>query len=60
MRRLAPGGVLVFSVNSRKFKLDDRMLSWYRVEDITAKTIPPDYARNQRIHQCFLFRQRTK
>lgn len=60
MKRLAPGGVLVFSVNSRKFKLDDRMLSWYRVEDISAKTIPQDYARNQRIHQCFLFRQREK
>jgi 23S rRNA (guanine2445-N2)-methyltransferase / 23S rRNA (guanine2069-N7)-methyltransferase len=60
MRRLAPGGVLVFSVNSRKFKLDDRMLSWYRVEDITEKTIPQDYARNRRIHQCFLIRQRGK
>lgn len=60
MKRLAPGGVLVFSTNSRKFKLDDRLWSWYSVDDITAKTIPPDYARSRRIHQCFLVRHRQR
>ena len=60
MRRLAPGGQLVFSTNFRKFRLDERLGRWYRVEDITAKTIPPDYARNPRIHQCFVLQNLDK
>jgi 23S rRNA (guanine2445-N2)-methyltransferase / 23S rRNA (guanine2069-N7)-methyltransferase len=60
MRRLAPKGTLVFSTNLRKFTLDERMLSWYRLEDISAQTIPPDYVRNKRIHQCWKIRHREK
>lgn len=52
MRRLAPGGVLYFSNNKRKFKLDEAVLKNYQVKDITAATIPQDF-HDQKIHHCF-------
>jgi 23S rRNA (guanine2445-N2)-methyltransferase / 23S rRNA (guanine2069-N7)-methyltransferase len=58
-RVLAPGGTLIFSTNFRKFKLDEEALTSRGLvaEDITASTIPPDFARNPRIHRCFLVRR---
>ena len=56
LARLAPGGLLIFSNNFRKFRLDAEALAEFAVEDVTAKTIPHDFARNQRIHQCFEIR----
>jgi 23S rRNA (guanine2445-N2)-methyltransferase / 23S rRNA (guanine2069-N7)-methyltransferase len=58
-RVLAPGGTLVFSTNLRKFKLDEEALTarGLTAEDITASTIPPDFARNPRIHRCFVVRR---
>ncbi|PNS09729.1 bifunctional 23S rRNA (guanine(2069)-N(7))-methyltransferase RlmK/23S rRNA (guanine(2445)-N(2))-methyltransferase RlmL [Solilutibacter silvestris] len=59
MARLAPGGVLYFSNNSRRFKLDTEAVSEFaEVEDITASTIPPDFARNPRIHRAWRLRPR--
>lgn len=54
---LASDGVLVFSTNLRTFKLDADALGHLVVEDITPATIPPDFARTPRIHQCFLVRR---
>ena len=52
--RLAPGGVLYFSNNFRRFKLDEAAIGEFaRVEDISASTIPPDFARNARIHRAW-------
>jgi 23S rRNA (guanine2445-N2)-methyltransferase / 23S rRNA (guanine2069-N7)-methyltransferase len=52
--RLAPGGVLYFSHNFRRFKLDEAAISAFAlVEDISASTIPPDFARNPRIHRAW-------
>lgn len=56
MRRLAPGGTLLFSTNNRRFRLDPSIRSDYTVIDFTAESIPVDFARNQRIHQCWLVR----
>ena len=50
---LAEGGVLLFSNNLRRFKLDREALADLEIEDITAATIPKDFARNQRIHNCW-------
>jgi 23S rRNA (guanine2445-N2)-methyltransferase / 23S rRNA (guanine2069-N7)-methyltransferase len=50
---LAPGGLLVFSTNLRKFKLDTGALPGLVAEDITRKTIPKDFERNPKIHHCF-------
>ena len=52
--RLAPGGVLYFSNNFRRFRLDEAAIAAFaQVEDISASTIPPDFARNPRIHRAW-------
>lgn len=53
LRLLAPGGVLYFSTNFRRFKLDYDALAMPNIEDITAKTIPEDFKRNPKIHYCW-------
>jgi 23S rRNA (guanine2445-N2)-methyltransferase / 23S rRNA (guanine2069-N7)-methyltransferase len=53
MRILAPEGVLVFSTNARRFVLDDEIRSRFRISDISAATLPFDFAGNPRIHRAF-------
>lgn len=55
MARLAPGGVLYFSNNFRKFVLDPGLLTRYQVEDISATTLDPDFVRNPKIHRAWRF-----
>ena len=50
---LSPGGILYFSTNFRRFKIDKQALSELIVEDISASTIPEDFARNPKIHYCW-------
>jgi 23S rRNA (guanine2445-N2)-methyltransferase / 23S rRNA (guanine2069-N7)-methyltransferase len=56
---LAPGGVCVFCCNLRDFKPDLEALAaqGVRIEDITARTISEDFARNPKIHHCYLVRR---
>jgi 23S rRNA (guanine2445-N2)-methyltransferase / 23S rRNA (guanine2069-N7)-methyltransferase len=56
--RLAPGGVIVFSNNFRRFRLDRDALADFEIIDISRATIPPDFARDQKIHQAFELRLR--
>jgi 23S rRNA (guanine2445-N2)-methyltransferase / 23S rRNA (guanine2069-N7)-methyltransferase len=51
---LAPGGTIVFSNNYTRFKLDAFGLKGFQIEDITRPTIPKDFERSPKIHQCFL------
>lgn len=55
---LEPAGTLLFSTNNRRFRLDADALTGLDVEEITAKTIPPDFERSPRIHSCWLIRPR--
>jgi 23S rRNA (guanine2445-N2)-methyltransferase / 23S rRNA (guanine2069-N7)-methyltransferase len=55
---LEPGGILIFSTNFRKFKMDKDALTELALEDITRKTIPRDFERNPRIHQCWRISRR--
>jgi 23S rRNA G2069 N7-methylase RlmK/C1962 C5-methylase RlmI len=43
LRRLAPGGVLWFSTNFRRFKLDAAALEAESVEDVSRATLPEDF-----------------
>jgi 23S rRNA (guanine2445-N2)-methyltransferase / 23S rRNA (guanine2069-N7)-methyltransferase len=54
VRLLSPGGVLLFSTNYRRFKLDPELSEQFAVADISTQTIPPDFARNPHIHRCYL------
>lgn len=56
MRLLAKDGVLLFSNNYRRFKLDVDALKAYNIKDISAKSIDPDFKRNAKIHYCFEIR----
>jgi 23S rRNA (guanine2445-N2)-methyltransferase / 23S rRNA (guanine2069-N7)-methyltransferase len=58
MRRVAAAGLVLFSTNFRKFKLDRAALSDLAISDITPATIPKDFARDPKIHQCFEIRAR--
>jgi 23S rRNA (guanine2445-N2)-methyltransferase / 23S rRNA (guanine2069-N7)-methyltransferase len=59
MARLAPGGTLYFSNNFRRFRLDQATIGQFaEIEDITAQTIPPDFARDARIHRCWRLRHK--
>ncbi len=53
LARLAPGGLLLFSTNFRKFRLEADALSDVSVTDITSQTIPLDFERDQRVHHCY-------
>ena len=57
-RLLEPGGVIVFSNNFQKFRLDPTIGERFEVEDLSRATLPEDFARNPRIHVCFMVRPR--
>ncbi len=54
---LSDNGTLIFSNNFRQFKMDFDRLKNLSIEDITSKTIPPDFERNSKIHNCWVIRQ---
>ena len=56
LARLSPGGLLIFSTNYRKFRLDSAALAGLEVRDTSAATIPKDFARDAKIHQCYELR----
>lgn len=58
MARLAPGGVLYFSNNFRRFRLDPALAEKYQVEDISAQTLDKDFQRNSRIHRTWRLARR--
>ncbi len=58
MKLLTSNGVLLFSNNHRKFKLDEGLQARYDVEDISARTLDMDFQRNKKIHQCWLIRHK--
>jgi 23S rRNA (guanine2069-N7)-methyltransferase / 23S rRNA (guanine2445-N2)-methyltransferase len=53
---LNPEGLLVFSTNAQRFKLDESLNERHAVTDISRATIAPDFERNPRIHRCFEIR----
>jgi 23S rRNA (guanine2445-N2)-methyltransferase / 23S rRNA (guanine2069-N7)-methyltransferase len=55
--RLAPRGLLLFSNNFRRFRLDPAIEQELDVREISAATIPPDFARNPRIHRAWEIRR---
>jgi len=56
LARLRPGGTILFSTNARRFRLDDQSLPGVEVVETSQARLPPDFARNPRIHRCFELR----
>lgn len=59
MMHLAPGGLLIFSNNFRRFKLSEEILDEFVVKDITEETIGEDF-RDKKIHHTYLIRNKVK
>ncbi|HEX5961761.1 MAG TPA: bifunctional 23S rRNA (guanine(2069)-N(7))-methyltransferase RlmK/23S rRNA (guanine(2445)-N(2))-methyltransferase RlmL [Rhodanobacteraceae bacterium] len=58
-RRLHEDGVIVFSNNFRRFRLDAESLSrTFAIDDIGRASIPPDFARRPGIHGCWILKKR--
>jgi len=53
VRLLAPAGVLIFANNNRRFRIDREALADLQLEELTRRTIPKDFQRNPRIHNCW-------
>jgi 23S rRNA (guanine2445-N2)-methyltransferase / 23S rRNA (guanine2069-N7)-methyltransferase len=58
MRLLAADGLLVFSTNAQRFRLDPQVAAQWQVDDISAATLPFDFRRNARIHRAYEIRAR--
>ena len=50
---LARNGILYFSTNFRRFKMNKEALADLMIEDISQAMIPIDFARDSKIHQCW-------
>jgi len=57
---LADDGLLIFSTNRQKFKLDPRLADYYEVEDKTQWSLDPDVSRLPPIHYCWFIRHRLQ
>ncbi len=56
VKLLEPDGVLIFSNNLRRFKMDREALPGLQIKDISRSTLPMDFERNPRIHNCWEIR----
>lgn len=52
LRRMKPGGIIFFSSNFRRFKIDEAAIEAPQIREISKQTVPLDY-RNRRIHRCW-------
>ena len=59
MAKLAPDGVLIFSNNFRKFKMDELVTRQFNAENITSQTLDMDFERNPRIHNVWCITRRS-
>lgn len=55
MDMLKPGGILFFSNNKRKFRIEESLSSKYLIKDISEESIPQDF-HDKKIHHCFEIR----
>lgn len=53
---LNEGGEIIFSNNLRSFRLDEQALKavGFGIDNISKKTLPEDFKRNPKIHQCWI------
>lgn len=58
MSLLAAGGVMIFSNNFRRFKLDNDLSAEFDLENRGSWSLDRDFQRNPKIHHCWFFRHR--
>lgn len=60
MMHLEKDGMMIFSCNFRRFRLDDYISDKYSVQDISEKTIGRDFERDTKIHKCYIIRHKYR
>lgn len=60
MKRLEPGGKLLFSNNFKRFIMDPAVIDEYQVKDLTRESIPFDFQNSKGIHCCFEIQRPVK
>ena len=58
-KRMAPGGVVYFSTNFRRFRFEEDRFEGVSIREISKRTVPEDF-RNQRIHRCWRIEMKEK
>lgn len=56
MTRLNSEGLLIFSNNFRRFRLDEDLASEFDIQEVSQSTLDRDFQRNARIHRCWHIR----
>lgn len=59
MKLLSKSGVLIFSNNHRRFKLDESIGEDFQVEEKTAWSLDRDFQRGKPIHQCWFISHKS-
>ena len=52
-QRLTPDGAVIFSNAHQRFELDPQLHQEFKIEEITAQTIPQDFSRRPKIHNTW-------
>lgn len=60
MQHLATDGLLIFSNNFRKFKMEKSLFETYSINDITKRTLAKDFTRSPKIHNCWEIRNKEQ
>lgn len=58
IRILAPGGLLIFSNNRKRFELDPVLSEIFDVKEVSRWSLDPDFERSPDIHQCWFINRR--
>jgi 23S rRNA (guanine2445-N2)-methyltransferase / 23S rRNA (guanine2069-N7)-methyltransferase len=59
MKLLRHDGLLIFSTNFRKFKLDEKLTEKFDFKEITQRSVPEDFKQKGHIHRCWEVRHHT-
>ena len=59
MKHLSKDGQLIFSTNYTKFKMYEELFDEFNLKEISEQTIGTDFARNSKIHRCWIITHKT-
>jgi len=60
LKRLSEDGLIIFSTNFKRFRLDEQLKTLAQVEDRSNWSIGPDFANNKKIHRCWFISHARK
>ncbi len=58
--KLTGNGIIIFSNNFKKFKLDDSIKDNFDIDDITERTVSPDFTRHGYSRRCWIISRKAK